>query len=289
MFTFALTHAGVYRQHQPRYTQTISCPWLTLHVCGLKRFRHLNGSMALEEPGPFLTLGVPGTRVYFETRSPRENYVLMFNGLELRRPERGGALVELKFEGGWVAVPELIPLDPGQVPGMVLMFARVLECFRNPLPINRLDAHLMVAAVLRQFVTQATTTGQGDSPAAALRRLLDQDATFRRPLPELARICGYGADHLRALFRRAYGICPQEYRNQHRLAAAMDLIVQSNLTAKEIAARTGFTYLSHFSAFFRRHAGIAPRQAIVKYRYRHDRVNGRGLGACPASSSGKTI
>lgn len=267
MFTFTLTYAGVYRQHQPRFTQTIPCPWLNLHLRGLRRFRHLDGKLDLHDPGPFLSLGVPGTRIRFETKLPRENYVLMFDGLELRRNPHS-ELVDLRFESGWVSVPELIFIDAGQVPALALEFKRVLECFHNPLPANRLDAQLAVAAVLRQFVESADAPGRADTPAAALRRRLDADDGFRRPLPELSQACGYGADHLRARFRREYGISPREYRNQRRMAAAMDLIAKSHLSVKEIAARTGFTYLSHFSAFFRRHAGISPREAIAKYRHR---------------------
>lgn len=269
MFTFQLTHAGVYREHQPRFWHTMPSPWLVLHLRGLHRLRLLEGGLELQQPGPFLLLGVAGQRYYFETVQPRENYVLMLDGLPVRRGRRADT-VELAADTGWLSVPELIPLRPAQVAPLRRDFAALVEGFRHPAPARLLWARMTVAALLRHFVERAAGEATGAGPAAQLRRLLDEDVTGRRSLAELARHCGGSADHLRACFRREYAISPQQYRHQRRVAAVLDLIAHTQLSAKEIAARTGFTYLSHFSAFMRAHAGLTPRAAIKKLRHQQE-------------------
>lgn len=276
MFSYRLTHAGVYRMVQPAQTQTVPCPWLNLHLRGMTRFRLLDYGYEVLHPGPFLSLGVPGTRVYFETTAPRENYVLMLDGLAVRHAGSEG-VVEIAYENAWIPVPGFLFPPPEAIPGLTLEFTHVLECFRNPLPANRLAASLSIASILRRFLEHHGARAPANSPAAALRQLLDDDLGFSKPLPELAKHCGYSPDHMRSLFRREYGISPLEYRNQRRLALAMDLVAKSTLSAKEIAARTGFRYLSHFSLFFRQHAGLSPRAAIARFR-----LYQTGAGATPA-------
>ena len=104
-------------------------------------------------------------------------------------------------------------------------------------------------------------------PAAHLRRLLDDDVNGSVDLNELARVCGYSADHLRLLFIQTYGVTPQAYRNQQRIAEASNLIVGSNLSVKQMAIRRCFKHTSAFSAFFRRHTGRTPRDAIAALRF----------------------
>jgi len=241
-----------------------------LHVCGMTCLRFPGEGIDLTRPGPYISLLAAGTPHYFEIELPRENYVLMLDHLPVRRSGIPGR-VELRFDQDWIHVPMIIPLNRLELEPLLRVMRKILPRAGSPLPAERLEAHLLVTSLLRRFVEPGAPAGT--SPAMLLRQALDQDTTFRRSLAYLARASEYSMDHLRLVFRREFGITPQEYRNQRRLALIMDLITGTTLPLKQIAARAGFDYLSHFSAFFRSHTGQTPRQALKKYRYHTESLN----------------
>jgi AraC-like DNA-binding protein len=233
-----------------------------LSISGLRYWR--SRGVDLREPGPFLTIGIPGTVSDYEYGPDRENWVLMGDTPHLRA---GEALTDIAIadHGEWIQAPALVRLRPEQVPPWQEEFLRLRDAFRDPVPANRLRIRLGVAALLRPFLDRGHATPA--SPAARLKRLIEDDPQCREGITGLSKRCGYHPDHLRELFVAAYGLTPVAYRNRSRLATAMDLIGGSALGIGEIGERVGFAHVSHFSGFFRKAAGMSPRQAIARYRH----------------------
>lgn len=67
---------------------------------------------------------------------------------------------------------------------------------------------------------------------------------------------GYGQE----VFRKVYGISPRRYLSELKLNEAKVLIQQSELSLKDVAAKLGYTHLSHFSRQFKRWTGMSPLQ-----------------------------
>ncbi|RLA49296.1 MAG: AraC family transcriptional regulator [Gammaproteobacteria bacterium] len=63
-------------------------------------------------------------------------------------------------------------------------------------------------------------------------------------------------------FKQAMGMSPQAYLQSLRIAAAKDLLRNSNLNIGDIAWQLGLHDVSYFSQLFRRHSGISP----LRYR-----------------------
>lgn len=63
-------------------------------------------------------------------------------------------------------------------------------------------------------------------------------------------------------FKQATGVSPQAYLQRLRIAAAKDLLRQSNLSIGEIAWQLGLQDASYFSQLFRQHSGMSP----LRYR-----------------------
>jgi AraC-like DNA-binding protein len=181
------------------------------------------------------------------------------------RPGPDPEQVEFDDAGGVVRLPHVLPLAPEQVPGWRREFERMHEAFREPTPANRLRVRAGVIRVVAALLDAAAATPP-TVPEAKLKRLIDEDDACAEDLAALGRRCGLSVDHLRLRFAAAYGMTPQAYRHQRRLAAAMDLIHGSDLAVKQIARRLGFRHTAGFSNWFRRRTGRTASAAMAEWR-----------------------
>jgi AraC-like DNA-binding protein len=65
--------------------------------------------------------------------------------------------------------------------------------------------------------------------------------------------------HLVRLFRRDLQATPSQYWDRLRIEHARHRLLQPDSRVKEVSIELGFTYLSHFSKWFKRHTGRTPR------------------------------
>jgi AraC-like DNA-binding protein len=59
-------------------------------------------------------------------------------------------------------------------------------------------------------------------------------------------------------FQSAFGITPQEFLFKTRVLAAMRLLLETTMTASEIANQCGFIDASSFTSHFRKRTGQTP-------------------------------
>jgi transcriptional regulator GlxA family with amidase domain len=77
-------------------------------------------------------------------------------------------------------------------------------------------------------------------------------------LARVARAVHVTPAHLVRRFRAELGVTPMAYLWQRRVGAGIDLLTHSGLPVGEIAARTGFKTVYHFSRRVKAHAGVPP-------------------------------
>lgn len=105
-----------------------------------------------------------------------------------------------------------------------------------------------------------------DSPMPHDNRLMDnicqwinQHLTEDISSEQLVAKSGYGRSRFFALFRTEIGLTPADYIVRERIALAKDLLrTQPDLTATQIAKRTGFSSPSFFTLNFRKQTGQTP-------------------------------
>ena len=76
---------------------------------------------------------------------------------------------------------------------------------------------------------------------------------------ELAATIGVSKGYLSHIFHQELGISPWEYLNRYRIKQAKALLLNSNESVTNIAARVGFNDLSYFNRVFQKHADCSPR------------------------------
>jgi AraC-like DNA-binding protein len=79
------------------------------------------------------------------------------------------------------------------------------------------------------------------------------------PEREVCRAAGLSIGRLNRLCVQAYGFTAHAYWEKRRVQRARQALESPDVRIKEVASQLGFVQLSHFSAWFKRHAGASPR------------------------------
>lgn len=97
------------------------------------------------------------------------------------------------------------------------------------------------------------------------KRMITSDIYAEKSIEEIAKILGIGYSYFRREFRRICGIPPGEYRQQHRLQRAKELLISSTDSIAQIAMELKFDSAGEFSTFFRKREGIPPLEYRKTY------------------------
>jgi AraC-like DNA-binding protein len=97
-----------------------------------------------------------------------------------------------------------------------------------------------------------------DAIARRAVRYLHQHYAHPLTLRELSRKLGISERHLRTRVQLALGQSPPRYLAQYRVDRAKDLIAHREFALKDVAERTGFKSIHHFTRTFTRLVGLPP-------------------------------
>ncbi len=84
---------------------------------------------------------------------------------------------------------------------------------------------------------------------------------------DLAGRLNLSREHLSREFKKQTGVTVQTYINRKRMLFACDMLVNSNLSCKEIAFKLGDPSPSHFSNMFKKYIGVSPKFFRDNYAY----------------------
>lgn len=255
-------HCGVFRRAE-RHRQRSQCLFVNFALRGLHYMTNEWGESVTQ--APVLTLRPVGTVASFEFGPDRENWVVFVDTPDVVSSPVDGA-VRIRHGEHWATVPWFVSVDKAQASWWQHHFMGIYDLMRSPTPMNVLLAELRVVHVFEHFLRPPTQATQG--PAAHYKKLIDHDIRCETSLARLADQCGYSVDHLRVLFVQRYGLSPAKYRAGLRMQQAMEEIVRTDRSIKEIARLLAFSQVAHFSAAFGKHFNMTPTQAIARYRLR---------------------
>jgi AraC family transcriptional regulator of arabinose operon len=162
----------------------------------------------------------------------------------------------------FAALPVAIPASTA-LAGLV---REAVAVARTPLPTTRPLLAALAAAALWRYAMDAEFVPAG--PVEAARRhadahLADPDLDLRA----LAAAAHVTPAHLVRRFRAELGTTPIAYLWQRRVATGIDLLTHTGLPVGDIAARTGFKSVYHFSRRVKEHVGMPPT-AVREERWR---------------------
>jgi len=137
-------------------------------------------------------------------------------------------------------------------------------------PLDQLQPWILMG-LLRSLVLHAERRVDRATPIhAALRRflaILERDHTAVRSVDHYARHVGISARRLAELVHAHTGKSTKQVIADRVVLEQKRLLAYTELSVKELAARTGFGEPTNLVKFFRRHVGITP----LEFRGRHHR------------------
>jgi AraC-like DNA-binding protein len=246
-----------------KFTQQIFTFWIGLHVEGLK-FSRLwlpNGKLAVnytKDPGPHLFLRWAGMRTTFEYCAPRENWVTMFSsdGLEVTN---GGSNIVFNWNEQRFELPMNLPVVDSMLPVYQNRFQEITQKYNSGLPKNIFCAELMLLNLLEAMIDSQKAPNTAN-PVETLKKLIDENKSFKYNISELSEMCGFSKDHLRSLFQQAYHISPKEYQNHRRMTMIVELITTTDVSFKEISFLAGLKNITHLNFLIKKKYGLTPGQ-----------------------------
>jgi AraC-like DNA-binding protein len=154
-------------------------------------------------------------------------------------------------------------------PGLHRIVCRTHRVLAAPAAGKLAQESAMGALALRIGIRVAGGAVTGTIASAAVeqaRRYIDDHTFDNFGLCDLSRLTGLSAFHLVRTFKRAVGLSPLAYRNQRRIVAARQRLVDGEATA-QIALDLGYADQSHFTRHFQRIVGVSPQRyarAIIR-------------------------
>ena len=100
--------------------------------------------------------------------------------------------------------------------------------------------------------------------AHSAQKIIDHNFDREITIQQIADTLRGNPAYLTRKFTQKYGISPKEYLLEKRIAYAKRLLVQTNVSVKEIAVSVGYIDQLYFSRIFKRKEGISP----LEYRKR---------------------
>lgn len=132
-------------------------------------------------------------------------------------------------------------------------------------PHERLAARGVLMELLLRLLDPQTVVAKGTHHQEFLahRVRAELDKAMAMPSPNFS-ICerfgqlGHSYEHLSRVFRKQYGLTPNEYVQSIRIERAKDLLRHTDLIIASIADNVGYADSVYFSRLFKRHTGISP-------------------------------
>lgn len=106
----------------------------------------------------------------------------------------------------------------------------------------------------------------GSQLVDSLKSYIDSGLHFNVSLKRLAKHFKASEKYLIYIFKKKYGISPYAYLIKMRIRTAEQMLTDTNLTVKEIAAKLSFSDSNYFSNAFKKHTGMSPKNYRKAYK-----------------------
>ena len=146
----------------------------------------------------------------------------------------------------------------------LLLASALLETVLENFDRNTQDAHMKVQGAMELLLSDFFEGTEIDRHNLVkfdrVLRYIDENYTREIHLSELAGLMRISTMYFSNLFKQVFHISPKQYVLQKRLNEGQRLLLESDLSVKEIAYAVGFENENYFSEFFSSKVGVSPRK-----------------------------
>jgi AraC family transcriptional regulator len=149
----------------------------------------------------------------------------------------------------------------------VIRLAFLVKDWREPAESLALSCagHLLIAHLIARYsdVDRHGLVAKGGLPPRLRQRVedyVDANLSSQIYISDLADLAALSEFHFARMFKISTGEAPYSYVQCRRIERAKLLLAERHMPMAELALECGFASQSHFSACFRKHVGLTPRQ-----------------------------
>ena len=161
-----------------------------------------------------------------------------------------------------VKPPLVIKVDPGG--NFESIFRQMIlshrsEVFGMPLRSNGLLYELIYKYYSCAGDSNIYVSNTYDSSAIyEILEYIDSHLKDKITIKRLAEVTGYNPNYFIEIFKKYFGTTPLRYVLRRKHEEAIRILIQTNLSIKEISMQLGFENQNHFSEFFKKYTGCSP-------------------------------
>lgn len=209
----------------------------------------INGKTAVMKPGDAIFY-FPNTHYYYWGVNENINYYWVhFSGSEAESLMR-----ECGFENSKI-------YSVGIHNRLITGFERLFQDFITRdrfFELSLAQTTVKLCIDIARFNTKLTDSDEHDSRIDKVIEQIHQNYDKQLSIAELAAGVFLSEGRLRTLFRKKYGMPPQNYITILRINTARQLLEQADMTVAEIARSVGIADPLYFSRVFRDKTGVSP-------------------------------
>ncbi len=161
-------------------------------------------------------------------------------------------------------IPKVV--QAGHAPELHHDFQRLTESLAESGPATSLKIQSALLSIIAYFMDHAELNYQTDVAAAAPLNLLetirfiDRHLSEELTIQELSGNAHFHPNYFIRMFKKHLGMTPMRYIHERRLEQAQQLLISTDSSVSEIAYRSGFKDVSHFSQAFKKRYGLSPTE-----------------------------
>lgn len=216
----------------------------------------------------FQILG-PDMEYHFHYKEGRETWSIEMESENIRMGDIPGRF-EIRFQKEWISYPSYTPISKENVPQLQTELIGLEKLFSHPSPDNHLKCYFAVMQLFKRIVDFKASVGKYGAPEERLRQIIDHDDRFKKSLNDYCLELNYSPDHLRVLFKEAYGMTAHEYQHKIRMTKAMYYIRNTLHSVKQISRHLGYGYPSQFCRSFKSYFDETPSEMIKRVRFHQE-------------------
>lgn len=109
------------------------------------------------------------------------------------------------------------------------------------------------------FLQEKKVPGDDERGMRKIKNFIEKNFAGKISIKALSKLSGLSGEYIIRSFHEKYMVTPIAYQMELRMKAACSMLSATNLSIGEIAERTGFNDIYHFSKSFRKYCGESPR------------------------------
>jgi AraC-like DNA-binding protein len=139
-------------------------------------------------------------------------------------------------------------------------FNEIFDEFKNQQSGFDIAAECLLRLFLVNLLRNARTSDFKQKDLNYIKEYIEQYADQKINFAQLAALSGYSYDYFRHMFRKRFGMSPQEYMIDVRLENAKRLLGKTNHSCTDIAYICGFSNGAQMTSMFKKKYGKTPKE-----------------------------